>query len=123
MTASTALPVLIRRRSPEDIAARAHAVLHAALAVSELWDFKGAAIAACMNLDAALDEHQALASGVIHWEARYPELSAVEDPDGEALEKSASECALAMALLLVVIAAICGTEVADGIKAAAGEAS
>lgn len=125
MTASTAMPVIIRRRSPEDIAARAHRALDAALAAE--WPRKRTerrvVAMAAIDLDKALDEHRALAAGLTSWEQVYPELSAAEEPHAEALDKSAEECALAVALLLMTIAAHCGTEVADGIKAAAGEAS
>ena len=74
MTAATAT-------THADIAAKAHAVLAAALPV----------VRAVLNLDAALDNYTALASGVIGWEAVYPDLAASPDPDGEALEMAAAE--------------------------------
>jgi hypothetical protein len=123
MTASTAVPVIIRRRPPEVIAARAHVILHAALAVCELWESSAPAATAARDLDAALDEHRCLKARHTSWEQVYPELSDAEDPHGEALDKSAEECALAAALLLMTIAATSGKEVADAIKDAAGEAS
>ena len=123
MTASTALPVIIRRRSPGDIAARAHQALHAAIAIDWPQDraaWREVALAA-IAVDRELDEYRALADGTAHWEQAYPELGGAEDPHAEALGKSAEECALVAALLLMTIAAHCGKEIADGIRAAAGE--
>lgn len=122
MAAAAALPVIIRRRSPQDIAGRAHQVLHAAIAID--WPASRAAwrevAFAAIALDRELDEYQALESGTVGWEAAYPELADAEDPHAEALGKAAEECALAMALLLMTIAACCGTEVADQIAAITG---
>jgi hypothetical protein len=122
MTAST-LPALTRR-SPEDVAAAAQAVLHAALhhlpaGLAE----RSVVVAEVVRLDEALDEHGALEDRLISWEQPYPWLSDTEDPHAEALMMAACEAEDRARALVATIAAICGTEVADGIKAAAGEAS
>ena len=122
MTASTA-PVLARR-SPEDVAAGAQAILHAALhhLPAGLRE-RSVVVAEVVRLDEALDEHGALEHGDVHWEAVYPWLSATEDPHAEALMMAACEAEDRARALVATIAAICGTEVADGIKSTAGEAS
>jgi hypothetical protein len=124
MTASTAAPALLRRRSPEDVAATARAILHAALHhLPAGLQERSVVVAQVARLDEALDEHGALERGDIHWEQPYPWLSAAEDPRAEALMMAACEAEDRARALLVTIAAVCGTEVADAIKAVAGEAS
>jgi hypothetical protein len=122
MTSST-LPV-ITRRSPEDVAAWARAVLHAALhhlpaGLAE----RSVVVIQVARLDEALDEHGALEREDIHWEQPYPWLSATEDPRAEALMMAACEAEDRARALITTIAAVCGTEVADAIKSTAGEAS
>jgi hypothetical protein len=122
MTASTA-PVLARR-SPEDVAAKARAILHAALhRLPAGLEERSAVVTQVGRLDEALDEHGALERGDVHWEAACPWLSVAEDPHAEAVMMAACEAEDRARALVATIAAICGTEVADGIKAAAGEAS
>lgn len=118
----SAATITFKRRDPAVIAARAHAVLHASLRMT--WPEGRAARkaigGAALDLDAALDDYRSLADGSVHWEQAYPHLSAEADPHEQALVKAAEETCFAMASLLVAIAAICGTEVADVMKNAAG---
>lgn len=111
----TAGAILVKRRDPAVIAARAHHVLDAVARRHAQWPAEGreAIAAAALDLDTALDLYGALADGSVHWEQAYAHLSAEADPDGAALEKAAEEAASAMAALLTVLAAFCGTEVAD----------
>lgn len=121
MAASTVLPVIIRRRPPEVAAGRAKAVLHAAL--HELpagLPERSAIVAEAGRLDEALDELGALERGDVHWEAAYPWLSAEQDPHAEALAMAASEAEDRARALITVIAACCGTEIADRIAAITG---
>ncbi len=124
MTADTAMPVIIRRRPPEEVAAHARAILHAALhhlpaGLAE----RSVVVAQVVRLDEAIDEHDALTDGLTHWEQLAPWLSAAEDPRAEALMMAACEAEDRARALIITIAAVCGTEIADEIKAAAGEAS
>lgn len=120
---SSALALPVRRRPPQDIAGRAHRVLHAALAERARWTREPKArqeiAQACEALDKALDEFGALDSGTVTWEAFYAELASEEDPHAAALDKAAEEAALAMTMLLMTLAATSGTELADAVKAAA----
>ena len=121
---ATALPVTIRRRSPGDVAARAQAILHAALhhlpaGLAE----RSVVVIQVARLDDALDEHGALADGLTSWEQPYPWLSDAEDPHEEAVMLAACEAEDRARALITTIAAVCGTEVADAIKSTAGEAS
>lgn len=120
MTAA-ALPVITRGESPEAVAARARAILHAALHhLPAGLNERSAVVAEVARLDEALDEHGALEREEIHWEAAYPWLSDRQDPHGEALMMAAREAEDRARALITTIAACCGTEVADAIAAIGG---
>lgn len=114
-----AVPVPIRRRSPQDIAARCHRVLDAALAVHDLWGHHADARAAADGLDTALEEYRAVESGDVHWESMYPDLRGEADPHGEALAKLAGEAVHAAGFLFLAITATCGLVTANAIRHAA----
>lgn len=121
MTASTAVPVITRGESPEAVAARAQAVLHAALhSLPAGLNERSAVVTQVARLDEALDEHGALEREEVHWEAAYPWLSDRPDPHGEALMMAAREAEDRARALITTIAACCGTEVADKIAAIEG---
>lgn len=125
VAASATMPVPVRRRTPQDITGRARRVLDAAMSVTSRWPRDPGARQkvrqAADDLDTALDNFGAVESRVVTWEAFYPHLSAVADPDGEALERLAEECAHAEGALLMAITATSGKQLADEIKNAATE--
>jgi hypothetical protein len=101
------------------MAAAAHRVLDATLAVAGQWTGSAVVGQACAVLDGAIDEFTALDTEAVHWEAVYPHLRDEADPLAEALRKAAEEADALARALLVAIAATSGQELADAIKDAA----
>jgi hypothetical protein len=97
-----AIPVPIRRRPPEDVAARAHAVLDAALSVADLWQASPAAALAAVDLHLAHEGFRSLHGG--------------GGADAGALADRASDACMAMAFLLLAIAEAAGRELAGAIR-------
>lgn len=91
----------IRRRDPDLITARAHAVLDAVARVHGQWKGRDAVGEAALDLDAALDGY-----------AAAPE---------ENLDQAAENAALAMALLLIAVSVYLGKDTADGMIRDAAE--
>jgi len=116
LTSPVTLTIPVRRRSPEEVAATAHRVLDAALAVAGWWASSEAARQASRDLDEAVGNFTAVESGAVHWEAYYPELRTEADPHGEALDRLAGEACMAMAMLLVAIGATAGKGLASAIR-------
>lgn len=101
----SAAAVIIKRRDPAVIAARAHHVLDAAARMHAQWPREGreAIGEAFIALDAALEEYRAAATG-----------------DGDT-EVAAETAAYAMALLLLAVSVFLGKATADAMMRNAAE--